>query len=96
MEHWDRVLPGRVLRVRYEEVVADTEAQLRRILDHCGLSFEEGCLKFHRNARAVRTASSEQVRQPIFTSGLDQWAHFSPWLDPLRAVLGPGLTRIQG
>ena len=92
MDHWDAVLPGKVLRMRYEEVVADTETQVRRLLDFCGLPFEEGCLEFHRTQRAVRTASSEQVRQPIFTSGLDQWEHFSPWLDPLADVLGPVLA----
>lgn len=93
MEHWDRVLPGKVLRVRYEDVVADTEAQVRRILDYCGLPFEDACLSFHQTERAVRTASSEQVRQPIFTSGLDQWAHYAPYLDPLRALLGPDLVQ---
>jgi len=91
MDHWDAVLPGKVLRVRYEDVVADLEPQVRRILDYLGLPFEESCINFHANARAVRTASSEQVRQPIFTSGLEQWEKFSPWLDPLRAVLGPEL-----
>ena len=92
MDHWDAVLPGRVLRVQYEDVVADLEMQVRRLLDFCGLPFEEACLAFHRNDRAVRTASSEQVRKPIYTDGVDQWRHFSPWLDPLRAVLGPGLS----
>jgi hypothetical protein len=61
---------------------------VRRMLDHCGLPFEEACLNFHANERAVRTASSEQVRQPIYKSGIDQWENYSPWLDPLRAVLG--------
>jgi tetratricopeptide (TPR) repeat protein len=92
MDHWDRVLPGKVLRVNYEDVVADIEPQVRRMLDFCGLPFEEGCISFHKNDRAVRTASSEQVRQPIFTSGLDQWENFSPYLDPLRQVLGPELA----
>ena len=92
MDHWDAVLPGRVLRVQYEDVVTDLETQVRRLLDFCGLPFEEACLAFHRNDRAVRTASSEQVRKPIYTDGVDQWRHFSPWLDPLRAVLGPGLS----
>jgi len=92
MDHWDRVLPGKVLRVNYEDVVADLEPQVRRLLDFCGLLFEEGCINFHKNDRAVRTASSEQVRQPIFTSGLDQWQNFSPYLDPLRQVLGPELA----
>jgi tetratricopeptide (TPR) repeat protein len=91
MDHWDTVLPGKVLRVCYEDVVADLEPQVRRILDFLGLPFEESCIEFHANARAVRTASSEQVRQPIFTSGLEQWEKFSPWLDPLRATLGSEL-----
>jgi tetratricopeptide (TPR) repeat protein len=91
MDHWDQVLPGKVLRVRYEDVVSDLEAQVRRLLDYCGLPFEEGCINFHQTERAVRTASSEQVRQPIFKSGVDQWEHFSPYLDPLREVLGPSL-----
>ena len=92
MDHWDRVLPGKVLRVRYEEVVADLEGQVRRLLDFCGLPFEEACLNFHQTDRAVRTASSEQVRQPIFKSGVDQWEKFSEYLDPLREVLGPELA----
>lgn len=94
MDHWDRVLPGKVLRVQYESVVADLDTQVRRILDYCGLDFEESCVNFHQNNRAVRTASSEQVRQPIFTSGLDQWENFSPYLNPLRDVLGHQLVSI--
>jgi tetratricopeptide (TPR) repeat protein len=94
MDHWDAVLPGKVLRVRYEEVVADLETQVRRLLDFCTLPFEEACLNFHQTERAVRTASSEQVRQPIFKSGVDQWENFSPFLDPLRAALGPELTAL--
>ena len=93
MGHWDAVLPGKVLKVQYEDVVADVEGQVRRLLDYFGLPFEEACVNFHQTERAVRTASSEQVRQPIFKSGLDQWENFSPWLDPLRAVLGPELTK---
>ena len=88
MAHWDEVLPGRVLRVQYEDVVADLETQVRRILDHCGLAFEQGCVDFHATERAVRTASSEQVRQPIFQSGLDQWQNFEPYLAPLKEALG--------
>jgi len=71
--------------------VADPEAEGRRLLDYGGLAFEPACLKFYENDRAVRTASSEQVRQPIFTEGLDQWRHFDPWLGPLKAALGPAL-----
>lgn len=88
MRHFDEVLPGRVHRVIYEDLVEDTEAEVRRLLDHCGLTFEPACLDFHRNTRAVRTVSSEQVRQPIYRSGLDQWRKFEPWLGPLRAALG--------
>ncbi len=88
MDHWDAVLPGKVLRVQYEDVVGDLETQVRRILDHCGLDFEPDCLSFHRTDRAVRTPSSEQVRQPIFKSGLDYWRNYEAWLDPLRGALG--------
>jgi tetratricopeptide (TPR) repeat protein len=91
MKHWNDVLPGRVLRVDYADVVGDLETQVRRILDHVGLPFEQACLDFYQSERAVRTPSSEQVRQPIFTSGLDQWQHYDPWLAPLRAALGPDL-----
>lgn len=93
MDHWDRVLPGKVLRVQYEEMVADTENQVRRLLSHCGLPFEEACLAFYRNARTVRTASSEQVRQPIYTSAVGQWRPFREWLGPLCEALGPVLDR---
>ncbi|MEO7787327.1 MAG: sulfotransferase [Sphingomicrobium sp.] len=92
MAHWDAVLPGRVLRVDYAAVVGDLETQVRRILDHVGLPFEQACVDFHQSARAVRTPSSEQVRQPIFTSGLDQWQNYDPWLAPLRRALGPDLA----
>ena len=94
MDHWDAVLPGKVLRVRYEEVVADLETQVRRVLDYCGLPFEAACLNFHQTDRAVRTASSEQVRQPLYQSGVDQWENYSDHLDPLREVLGPDLVRL--
>jgi hypothetical protein len=91
MAHFDAVLPGRVHRVFYEVLVDDTEAEVRRLLDYCGLPFEPQCLEFHRNVRAVRTASSEQVRQPIFREGLDHWRHFEAWLAPLKSALGPAL-----
>ena len=91
MAHFDAVLPGRVHRVIYEQLVADTEGEVRRLLDHCGLPFESGCLEFYRNERAVRTASSEQVRQPIYTDSLAQWRHYETWLDPLKDALGPVL-----
>lgn len=93
MDHWDRVLPGKILRVTYENVVADLETEVRRLLDFCGLAFEEACINFHQTDRAVRTASSEQVRQPIFKSGVDQWENFTAHLDPLRAILGPELAK---
>ncbi|QGP79129.1 tetratricopeptide repeat-containing sulfotransferase family protein [Sphingobium sp. CAP-1] len=88
----DAAMPGRVHRVIYERMVADAPGEVARLLAHLGLSFEEECLNFWRNKRAVRTASSEQVRQPIFTDGLDQWRHFAPWLGPLEQALGPVLT----
>ncbi len=93
MDHWDEVLPGKILRVQYEDVVADTETQVRRILEYLGLPFEESCVEFHKTKRSVRTASSEQVRQPIFKTGLEQWRNFEPWLDPLKEALGPVLDR---
>jgi len=87
MRHWDEALPGRVLRVQHEEVVEDLEGNVRRILDFCGLDFEAACLEFHRTERSVRTASSEQVRQPINNKGLDQWRKFEPWLGELKSSL---------
>jgi tetratricopeptide (TPR) repeat protein len=93
MDHWDRVLPGRVLRVEYEDVVADTERQIRRLLDYCGLPFEEQCLRFYETERAVRTPSAEQVRQPIYRAGLEQWRHYERHLGPLKKALGPVLER---
>jgi tetratricopeptide (TPR) repeat protein len=93
MDHWDDVLPGKVLRVAYEDVVADTETQVRRLLGFCGLPFESQCLTFFDTQRSVRTPSSEQVRQPIYRSGLEQWRHFEPWLTPLTQALGPVLAR---
>ena len=89
MEHWDTALPGAVLHVQYEEVVADLEMQVRRILDHCGLPFEEACVNFHETERAVRTASSEQVRQPIYSGSVQTWTRYGAHLDPLREVLEP-------
>jgi hypothetical protein len=89
MAHWESVLPaGRVLRVRHEELVADLESNVRRILEYCELEFEPGCVEFHKTKRRVHTASSEQVRQPIYTEGLDQWRNYAPWLGPLEAALG--------
>lgn len=93
MDHWERVLPmGRILRVQHEDVLDDIEGQVRRILDHCGLPFEQACIDFHETARAVRTASSEQVRQPLNRSGLEQWRPFRAHLAPLIDALGPDLA----
>jgi hypothetical protein len=87
MEHWDRVLPGKVLRVHYEHLVADLEGQVRRMLDYLGLPFEENCLNYYRTDRSIRTPSSEQVRQPIYHGGLEQWRRFEPYLGVLRQEL---------
>ena len=95
MRHWDRVLPGRILRVWHEDVVDDLEGNMRRMLEFCGLRFEPQCLTFHETQRSVRTASSEQVRQAINREGLDQWKHFEPWLGPLKDALGDALTRYR-
>src|SRR5260370_42571876 len=92
MAHFDAVLPDRVHRVFYEAMIDDTETEVRRLLDYCGLPFEDECLKFYENDRAVRTASSEQVRQPIFREGIDHWRNFEPWLEPLRDSLGAVLS----
>jgi tetratricopeptide (TPR) repeat protein len=92
MRHWDDVLPGRVLRVHYEDVVDDLEGSVRRLLDHCGLGLEPACLAFHQTERSVRTASSEQVRQPIYRDGLEQWRHYERWLEPLRDALGDAIA----
>jgi tetratricopeptide (TPR) repeat protein len=91
MAHFDEVLPGRIHRVIYERLVEDTEVEVRRLLDYCGLPFEDGCLRFFENERPVRTPSSEQVRQPIYREGMDQWRHYKEWLGPLKAALGPVL-----
>jgi tetratricopeptide (TPR) repeat protein len=91
MAHFDDVLPGRIHRVFYESMIEDTESEVRRLLSYCELPFEEACLRFYENDRAVRTASSQQVRQPIFREGVDQWRNFEPWLAPLKDALGPVL-----
>jgi tetratricopeptide (TPR) repeat protein len=88
MNHFDQVLPGRVHRVFYESMIDDTESEVRRLLDYCGLPFEAGCLRFYENERAVRTASAQQVRKPIYREGVDQWRNFEPWLEPLKTALG--------
>ena len=96
MAHWDEVLPDFVLRVQHEDVVADIETQVHRILDFCGLDFEPACLEFHKTKRTVRTPSAEQVRQPIYTSGLDQWRNFEAYLSPLKEALGEKICREYG
>jgi tetratricopeptide (TPR) repeat protein len=88
MSHYDKVLPGRVHRVYYENLVFNFEAEVRRLLQYCGLPFEEQCLRFHETQRIVQTASSEQVRRPLFTEGVDQWRNFEPWLGDLKRALG--------
>ena len=102
MRHWHEVLPGRVLDVHYEETVTDLEGQVRRILEHCGLPFEEQCLRYYETDRAVKTASSEQVRQPIYTSALGKWRryekHLGLWQEQLRDIVDdlPDVARNAG
>jgi tetratricopeptide (TPR) repeat protein len=95
MNHWNEVLPGRVLKVEHEAVVEDLDGSVRRILEFCGLDFEISCVEFHKTERSIRTASSEQVRQPIFREGLDQWKRYEPWLGPLKAALGDAEARYR-
>ncbi len=89
MDHWEKTLPGRVLRVHHEDVLEDLEGSVRRILDYCGLPFESACVEFHKTQRRVHTASSEQVRRPINRDGVMQWKPFEPWLEELKQTLGP-------
>jgi len=91
MAHVDDVLPGRVHRVIYERMVDDTEAEIRTLLDYCGLPFEPACLSFYETDRAVRTASSEQVRQPIYRDATEEWLRYDQFLGPLKEALGPVL-----
>jgi hypothetical protein len=95
MKHWEEVLPGQILRVHHEDVVDDLEGSVRRLLEFLGLPFEQACLEFHKNVRSVKTASSEQVRQPIYREGLDQWRRYEPWLSELREKLGDAITRYR-
>ena len=92
MAHFDQVLSGRIARVFHEDMVDDSDGEIRRLLDALGLPFEDACLRFWENDRAVRTASSEQVRRPIFRDGMDQWTQFAPWLGELEAALDPVLA----
>jgi len=89
MAHWNEVLPGRILRIQHEDVVEDLAGNVRRLLDFCELDFETACLEFYKTERTVHSASSEQVRRPIYREGVDQWRHYEPWLGPLKEALGP-------
>jgi hypothetical protein len=91
MVHFDAVLPGRIHRVYYENLVSDLEGEVRRLLDYCGLPFEEQCLRFHETQRVVQTASSEQVRRPLYSEGVDQWRNYEPYLGELKQALGDAL-----
>ncbi len=93
MDHWDEVLPGFVLRVQHEDVVADLESEVRRMLEFLHLPFEKSCLEFHKTERNVRTPSSEQVRQPIYNTQLEQWRHYETKLQPLIEALGQDLLQ---
>jgi hypothetical protein len=93
MAHFDRVQPGAIYRVIHERLVEDPENEVRALLAYCGLDYEDSCLRFHENKRAVRTASSEQVRQPLSRSGFDRWRLYEQWLDPLKQALGPALDQ---
>jgi len=90
MAHWDDALPGRILRVQHEDLVDDLEANVRRLLEFCELEFETACLEFYKTERTVHSASSEQVRRPIYREGVDRWRRFEPWLGPMKDALGPG------
>jgi hypothetical protein len=102
MKHWHEVLPGKVLDVHYEETVTDVETQVRRILEHCGLPFEEGCLRFHETQRPIKTASSEQVRRPIYSDSLGYWRryeqHLGLWLEEFADIIAelPEIVRNAG
>jgi tetratricopeptide (TPR) repeat protein len=93
MAHFDAVLPKRVHRVHYEQLVADPQGEVQRLLDYCGLPFEQQCLHFYENRRVVQTLSSEQVRRPIYSDAVDQWRHYEPWLEPLKDALGDLVER---
>jgi hypothetical protein len=91
MTHFDSVLPGQVHRVIYEELVGDPETEIRRLLEHLGLPFEEACLAFHANTRAMNSVSSEQVRRPIYSESVGRWRNYESWLGPVKSFLGPML-----
>lgn len=89
MDHWHETYPGGIHTVQYEDLVGDTEGQVRALLDYCGLEFEEACLAPHKTDRVVRTISSEQVRKPIYDDAVEHWKHFESHLEPLKAALQP-------
>ena len=91
MQHWHTVLPGKVHRVQYEEMVNDTEKTIRNLLDYCDLPFEQDCLEFYNNKRPIKTPSAEQVRQPIYKDAMEQWKNYEKYLDPLKEGLGDSL-----
>ena len=91
MAHFDEVLPGRIHRVLYEDLIHTPEAEIRRLLDYLGLPFEEACLEFHKSSRTMDSASAEQVRRPIYDEGVGRWRPYEAWLGPLKAALGPVL-----
>jgi hypothetical protein len=91
MAHFDKVLPDRIHRVIYEDLVIDPEAEIRRLFDYIGIAFEDRCMRFYDNERVVQTLSSQQVRKPIYRSGIEQWRPYEEWLGPLKAALGPVL-----
>ena len=95
MDHWHGVLPGKVLHMQYEALVKDPDGTIRRLLRHCGLPFEAACLNFHQTQRSVRTASAEQVRQPLYSSAVGYWKHFESELEPLKRSLGDSLARFE-
>ena len=96
MQHWDDVLPGYVLKVQHEDVIENLEGQVRRILEFLELPYEAECVEFYKTERSVRTPSSEQVRQPIYRSGMDAWRNFEQWLDPLKRALGDDICQEYG
>ena len=96
MSYWHEILPGKVLDVHYEDMVADQENQTRRLIDYCGLPWEDSVLRFYETDRAVNTASSEQVRQPIYSRSVQSWRRFEAQLGPLIEVLEPLLRKLPG
>src|SRR6185437_5456242 len=96
MAHFDQVLPGKVHRIFYEDLVANPEKEVRRLFDYLGVPFEEQCLRFYEKEQAIMTTSAEQARTPIYKSGIGSWRHYEPWLEPLRSALGPVLGAYPG